>query len=83
MKRTRLNEELSPLVMTIGHSTHTLDEFIGLLQAHGATCVADVRTMPRSRHNPQFNKTSLPRSLKKAGLSYVHGTLNSVVEVRA
>ena len=72
VKRNRLNEELSPLVMTIGHSTHTLDEFIGLLQAHGATCVADVRTVPRSRHNPQFNKISLPRSLKKAGLSYVH-----------
>jgi len=58
--------------MTIGHSTHTLEEFIGLLQAHGATCVVDVRTIPRSRHNPQFNKTSLPRSLKKAGLGYVH-----------
>jgi len=58
--------------MTIGHSTHTLDEFIGLLQAYGATCVADVRTVPRSRHNPQFNRTSLPRSLKKAGLGYVH-----------
>ena len=58
--------------MTIGHSTHTLDEFIGLLQAHGATCVADVRSVPRSRHNPQFNRTSLPRSLKKAGLGYVH-----------
>ena len=60
------------LVMTIGHSTRTLDEFIGLLQAHGATCVADVRTVPRSRHNPQFNKTSLPRALRKAGLEYVH-----------
>ena len=58
--------------MTIGHSTRTLDEFIGLLLAHGVTCVADVRTVPRSRHNPQFNKTSLPRSLKKAGLGYVH-----------
>jgi uncharacterized protein (DUF488 family) len=58
--------------MTIGHSTHTLEEFIGLLQAHGATCVVDVRTIPRSRHNPQFNRTSLPRSLKKAGLGYVH-----------
>ena len=58
--------------MTIGHSTRTLDEFIGLLQAHVVTCVADVRTVPRSRHNPQFNKTSLPRSLKKAGLGYVH-----------
>jgi len=65
-------EEPSPLVMTIGHSTHTLDEFIRLLHAHGATCVVDVRTVPRSRHNPQFNKASLPRSLKKAGLGYVH-----------
>jgi uncharacterized protein (DUF488 family) len=72
VKRNRLNEKLSPLVMTIGHSTRTLDEFIGLLQAHGVTCVADVRTVPRSRHNPQFNKTLLPRSLKKAGLGYVH-----------
>jgi uncharacterized protein (DUF488 family) len=65
-------EEPSPLVMTIGHSTHTLDEFIRLLQAHGATCVVDVRTVPRSRHNPQFNKDSLPRSLTKAGMGYVH-----------
>src|ERR1035438_9940606 len=62
----------APLVMTIGHSTHTLEDFIRLLQAHGVTCVVDVRTVPRSRHNPQFNKTSLPRSLKKAGLGYVH-----------
>ena len=58
--------------MTIGHSTHTLGEFIRLLQAHGATWVVDVRTVPRSRHNPQFNKASLPRSLRKAGLEYVH-----------
>jgi uncharacterized protein (DUF488 family) len=62
----------SPRVMTIGHSTRTLVQFIGLLQAHGAACVVDVRTVPRSRHNPQFNKTSLPGSLKKAGLGYVH-----------
>ena len=62
----------SPLVLTIGHSTHTLEEFIRLLQAHGATCVVDVRTVPRSWHNPQFNKTSLPGWLKKAGLGYVH-----------
>ncbi|SRR5579871_91206 len=61
-----------PLVLTIGHSTHALDEFIRLVQAHGATCVVDVRTVPRSRHNPQFNKASLPRSLSKAGLGYVH-----------
>ena len=61
-----------PLVMTIGHSTRTLEEFIGLLQAHAVSLVADVRTIPRSRHNPQFNKDSLPEELKKAGLGYVH-----------
>jgi uncharacterized protein (DUF488 family) len=60
------------MVMSIGHSTRTLEEFILLLQTHGVTCVADVRTVPRSRHNPQFNKTSLPGSLKKVGLGYVH-----------
>lgn len=59
-------------MLTIGHSTRTLEEFIHLLQAHGATCVVDVRTVPRSKHNPQFNKTSLPRSLKKVGMKYVH-----------
>jgi hypothetical protein len=62
----------SSLVLTIGHSTRTLEEFIRLLQAHGATRVMDVRTVPRSRYNPQFNKASLPGSLKKAGLGYVH-----------
>jgi uncharacterized protein (DUF488 family) len=61
-----------PIVLTIGHSTRTLEAFIVLLQAHGATRVVDVRTVPRSRHNPQFNKAALPSSLKKAGLSYVH-----------
>ena len=67
-----LSAEPWPIVLTIGHSTYTLEEFIGLLQAHGATGVVDVRTVPRSRHNPQFNKASLPGSLKKAGLGYVH-----------
>src|ERR1700745_1855870 len=61
--------EPSPIVLTIGHSTRTLEEFICLLQAHGARRVVDVRTVPRSLHNPQFNKTSLPESLKKAGLA--------------
>ena len=64
--------ESSPIVLTIGHSTRTLEEFIGLLQKHAVSRVIDVRTVPRSRHNPQFNKASLPGSLKKAGLSYVH-----------
>jgi len=65
-------KEPTPRVMTVGHSTHTLEEFIGLLQAHAATCIVDIRTVPRSRHNPQFDKASLPRSLEQAGLKYVH-----------
>jgi uncharacterized protein (DUF488 family) len=70
--KRRLSAKPSPIVLTIGHSTRTIEEFIGQVQAHGATSVVDVRTVPRSRHNPQFDKTSLPRSLKKAGLGYVH-----------
>jgi len=58
--------------MTIGHSARTLAEFIRLLQVHGVSRVVDVRTVPRSRHNPQFNKDSLPRELKKAGIGYIH-----------
>lgn len=61
-----------PIVLTIGHSTRTIEEFIDLLRAHGAARVVDVRTVPRSRHNPQFNADSLPGSLKNAGLGYVH-----------
>lgn len=57
---------------TIGHSTRTLDEFIALLRAHAVTKVVDVRTIPRSRHNPQFNLAAMPDSLSKAGLKYVH-----------
>src|ERR1700751_3469317 len=70
--KTMPRVEPSPIVLTIGHSIRTLEEFIGLLQAHGVTRVVDVRTVTRSRHNPQFNKDSLPDSLKKAGLRYVH-----------
>lgn len=63
---------LSPVVLTIGHSTRTIQEFIKLLQAHAVSRVVDVRTVPRSRHNPQFNKDTLPRSLEKVGLGYTH-----------
>jgi uncharacterized protein (DUF488 family) len=60
------------VILTIGHSTHPLETFIQLLQAHGVTLVADVRTVPRSRHNPQFNRETLPEQLKLAGIGYVH-----------
>jgi len=65
------NEEPLRQVMAIGHSTRTLADFIRLLQAHAISLVVDVRTVPRSRHNPQFNKTSLPRALRRAGVEYV------------
>jgi uncharacterized protein (DUF488 family) len=64
--------EAAPTVLTIGHSTRTIEEFIHLLKTHGATCVLDVRTVPRSRHNPQFNRDTLPASLKDVGIAYTH-----------
>ena len=62
----------SSSVFTIGHSTRPLEEFVQLLQAHGVTQVADVRTVPRSRHNPQFNQETLPQALQAAGIGYAH-----------
>lgn len=59
-------------VFTIGHSNRELAQFIGLLQAHGVSAIADVRSVPRSRHNPQFNKETLPDALQAAGIGYVH-----------
>jgi len=59
-------------VLTVGHSTRKLDGFIALLKAHGVTRVVDVRTVPRSRHNPQFNRDTLPQALAGAGIEYTH-----------
>lgn len=71
-RKPKVHTDALPVMLTIGHSTHPLNEFVDMLLAHGVTRVVDVRTVPRSFHNPQFNKTSLPRSLKKARLGYVH-----------
>ena len=60
------------IIFTVGHSTRTAEEFIGLLAAHGVTLLGDVRTVPRSRTNPQFNKDTLPATLAGAGIDYVH-----------
>ena len=57
---------------TIGHSTKPIDEFVDLLRAHRIHRLVDVRTVPRSRHNPQFNSDRLAKSLQTAGLTYVH-----------
>ena len=57
---------------TIGHSTHPLEEFVALLRAAEVSLVIDVRTVPRSRTNPQFNRETLPESLAPCGIGYEH-----------
>jgi uncharacterized protein (DUF488 family) len=59
-------------LLTVGHSTRSIEQFLALLQAHDIECLADVRTVPRSRHNPQFNGDDLARSLKEVGIAYSH-----------
>ena len=57
---------------TIGHSTRPADVFAGLLRTHGITTLADVRSVPRSRHNPQFDREALAACLEVLGIAYVH-----------
>jgi len=59
-------------VFAVGHSTLPVERFIALLQAYGIECLVDIRTIPRSRHNPQFSSTDLAGSLTVAHLEYVH-----------
>jgi len=61
-----------PAIFTIGHSTRQIEDFIELLQAHGVQELIDIRTVPRSRTNPQFNRETLPISLKPAHIGYLH-----------
>jgi uncharacterized protein (DUF488 family) len=65
-------KQSSIVIFTVGHSTRPIEEFEDLLLAHGVKQLVDVRTIPRSRHNPQFNGDRLPGSLKKAGIRYRH-----------
>lgn len=62
----------STVLFTIGHSTHSIDEFIVLLNAHGIRHLVDVRSIPKSRHVPQFNTDLLASALQNAGLTYTH-----------
>lgn len=55
---------------TVGHSTRTIDEFVRLLRTAGVTLVVDIRTVPRSRTNPQYNKDALPGSLAAFHIRY-------------
>src|SRR5271169_1433165 len=60
------------VVFTIGYSTHTPQVFLELLRAHGIKRVIDVRSIPRSRYNPQFNQETLSAKLRSARIGYVH-----------
>ena len=60
------------VVLTIGHSTRPLADFIDLLKAHQVARLVDVRTVPRSRHNPQYNADTLPDALAAEGIAYDH-----------
>ncbi|HXT01278.1 MAG TPA: DUF488 domain-containing protein [Elusimicrobiota bacterium] len=59
-----------PVLYTVGHSTRSLAELAAVLRAHGIRQVVDVRTVPRSRHNPQFNKDALGRALRARRINY-------------
>ena len=60
------------VLWTIGHSNRPLEDLIAMLRGHGVALLVDVRTVPRSRHNPQFNRETLPAALAAAGISYRH-----------
>lgn len=60
------------LILTIGHSNHPIGVFLDLLQAHGIQQLVDVRSIPRSRHNPQFNHDLLDRELAAQRIDYLH-----------
>lgn len=60
------------VALTVGHSTRSITDFVALLKAHSVARLVDVRTVPRSRRNPQFDRESLPLSLAAAGIAYEH-----------
>ena len=65
-------QDSQPVVLTVGHSTRPLVEFMALLAVHSVTRLIDVRTVPRSRHNPQFNRDTLPAALAAEDIRYEH-----------
>ena len=60
------------VLYTVGHSARPLEEFLSTLQGFKVTILADLRKMPRSRHNPQFNGDTLAAALRERGIRYVH-----------
>jgi uncharacterized protein (DUF488 family) len=67
-----LQSKTIPIVYTIGHSTRPITDFLALLEQVAVNMLVDVRSIPRSRTNPQFNADVLPETLSVAGMSYRH-----------
>ena len=61
-----------PVIFTVGHSTRSFEELVAILRAHGVKRLVDVRRIPRSRHNPQFNRETLSKALHRRRLNYRH-----------
>lgn len=61
---------MPPPIFTVGHSTRSLEELVDLVRAHGVTLVVDIRTVPKSRHNPQYWEDSLRETLPEHGVGY-------------
>lgn len=66
-----IGDEALPPIHTVGHSTRSMEEFVNVLRSARIDIVVDVRTVPRSRTNPQFNKDVLPESLLAQGIDYI------------
>ena len=62
----------SEIIYALGYSTRTISDFMKILNAHSIKLVADIRKIPKSRYNPQFNETSLKRSLHRHDIKYCH-----------
>jgi uncharacterized protein (DUF488 family) len=60
------------MIFSIGHSTRPIDQFIDLLRGHGIRTLVDIRSIPRSRRNPQYEQVALREAVESAGLSYTH-----------
>ena len=60
------------MIFTVGHSTLSIEKFLEMLEAHGIRRLIDVRTIPKSRRNPQFGQDQLADSLHQRGIEYIH-----------
>ncbi len=70
--KSEMKQNAQPVILTVGHSTRPLGELIDLLKLNAVTSLIDVRTVPRSRHNPQFNRDTFPDALRPSGIGYAH-----------